>query len=246
MFKSLMSLFLVSMAFLFPAVAMAKQQQMPSQQEQVMQGPGPGPTGGPPVRDDHLDDKSPFARQQLQRGEQILSTLVFDPQSYHLVLSDRTVFGGEAVPPHVFSNKPTIILYQGALSPNRSNEEIAFMMAHELGHLNLHHMEKMNVQMDKIFTGHPIRASGTTFAIYKQKLQEQEADMFGLFLYNKAGYDLAFFPKTLKILKMNPNIHFGTNNIVQHEEPSSLSMKDSHFKMSERFELLVKEAQKIA
>jgi Zn-dependent protease with chaperone function len=242
MLKSLISLFFVSFSFLFSSVAMAQQHPGAPAQEHAFSA-GPSPTAGP-ARDDHLDDRSPYARQQLQRGERILSTLVFDPQSYHLMLSSKAVFGGEAVPPYVFSDKPTIILYQGALSPNRSNEEIAFMIAHELGHLNLHHMEKMNVQMEKIFTGPSAGISGITFAIFKQKLQEREADMFGLYLYKKAGYDLAFFPKTLKILKVNPYLHYGTSKFIHKPEPGSLSMKDSHFKMSERFELLVQESQK--
>ena len=233
MFKSLLSLLLISCSFLLTGVAVANPQGSPPAQQQMTPG-----------RNDHLDDHSPYARQQLQRGERILRTLVFDPQNYHLMLSNKTCFGGEAVPPRVFSNKPTIILYQGALSPNRSNEEIAFMMAHELGHLNLHHMEKMNVQMEKIFAGPPAGISGTTFAIFKQKLQEREADMFGLYLYKKAGYDISFFPRTLKLLTFNPNIHYGSSHFVAKPEPTSLSMKDAHFKMRERFELLVQESQK--
>jgi hypothetical protein len=205
--------------------------------------PMPGPMNGPPPRKDKLDSTSPYAKMKLQRAERILSTLVFDPQSYHLILSSRSAFGGEAVPPYVFSDKPSIIIYQGALSPNRSDEEIAFMMAHELGHLNLFHMEKFGQQMEKIFTGPPAGISGTTFAIFHQKFQEREADMFGLYLYKQAGYSLTFFPHTLKQLTFNPNLHFGSNKILG-QEPTSLSMKDSHFSMKERFELLVIESQK--
>lgn len=202
---------------------------------------GGAPANGNFNRPDKLDSTSQFAKQKLQRAQRLLATLIPDPESYHLILSSATAFGGEAVPPGIFSNKPTMILYQGALSPNRSDEEIAFMMAHELGHLNLHHMEMMDAQMDKIFSGHPIGISGTTFFIFKQKLQEREADMFGLSLYKRAGYDLSFFPHTLRLLHINPNIHFGSSRVFVHELPS-LSMKDSHFSMKERFALLVDKA----
>ena len=178
----------------------------------------------------------------LKRAERILSTLVFDPQNYHLILSSNTAFGGEAVPPYIFSDKPSIILYQGALSHNRSNEEIAFMMAHEIGHLYLHHMERMNAQMEKIFNGPPAGISGAvTFAVFQRKFQEREADMFGLFLYKQAGYSTNFFPHTLGLLKINPNIHFGSSKFFG-QQPTSLSMRDDHFSMQERFEWLVAES----
>jgi Zn-dependent protease with chaperone function len=199
----------------------------------------------PPPRKDLMDRSQPGTQIKLQRAESILATLVPDPQSYQLVLSSRTSFGGEAHAPYSLSEKPSIVIYQGALAPSRSNEEIAFMMAHELGHLNLHHNEKMNEQMEKIFTGSPIGISGTTFSIFFQKLQEREADMFGFDLYTYAGYDLKFFPYTLNLIKINPNIHFGSSKMLAHE-PSSLSMKDSHFSMKERFELLTKMSQQIS
>src|ERR1700722_8779013 len=207
-----------------------------------MQGTSSGPSFGPPPRQDKLDSTSNSAQIVLKRAERILSTLVFDPQNYQLILSSKSVFGGEAVSPCVYSDKPTMIIYQGALSPNRSNEEIAFMMAHELGHLNLYHNEKMNEQMGKIFQGPTVGISGTTFAVFFQKFQEREADMFGLYLYKQAGYDIGFFPFTLGILNINPNIHFGSSMIFA-KSPSSLSMRDSHFSMKERFELLVSESQ---
>lgn len=238
MLKSFISFFCLctmSVALVFGAAS-------PSPSNHPQQEMTANPMGGPPPRKDLLDSESPYTTLKLQRARYILSTLVHDPQSYHLILSSKACFGGEAVPARVYSDKPTIILYQGALSPNRSNEEIAFMMAHELGHLNLHHMEHMDHQMEKIFTGPPSGISGITFAIFKQKLQEREADMFGLYLYKKAGYSMSFFPKTLKILNINPNIHYGSNKFT--EEPPSLSMKDSHFSMKERFELLVVESQK--
>lgn len=210
----------------------------------VFGSPQPPPSqNGPFPRTDLFDSTSPHARLVLNRAHRILSTLVFDPQNYNLMLSNRSAFGGEAIPPYVYSDKPTIIIYQGALSPNRSNEEIAFMMAHELGHLNLFHMEKFGQRMEKIFMGPPAGISGITFAIYHQKFQEQEADMFGLSLYKQAGYSMNFFAHTLRILKFNPNIHFGSSKVFGHER-SSLSIKDSHFSMKERFELLVSEAQK--
>jgi hypothetical protein len=240
---SLLTSLLMSVSFLFGSMHPSPASPPPGQHE-VMQGNVGGPMGGSPPRNDLLDGNSPAARMKLQRAHYILSTLVFDPQSYHLVLSSKTAFGGEAIPPHVLSEKPTMIIYQGALSPNRSNEEIAFMMAHELGHLNLHHMEQMNAKMEQVFNGHPIGVSGATFAIFKMKLQEREADMWGLHLYKQAGYSKDFFPRTLRILKVNPNIMYGSNRPFR-EEPGSLSMKDSHFTMKERFELLVAESQKL-
>ncbi|MCC5832286.1 MAG: M48 family metalloprotease [Chlamydiales bacterium] len=204
----------------------------------------PPPTEGIfPPRKDQLDDSSQYAKIRLKRAENILGTLVPNPQSYHLILSSITTFGGEAVPPFVFSDKPTVILYQGSLSPDRSNEEIAFMMAHELGHLELHHHDEMDKQMEKIFTSSPLQISGLTFSVYFQKLQERQADLFGLALYRDAGYDLNFFPTTLELVTRNPNIHFGTNNPFR-TELSSLSYHNSHFSIKERFELLTKEAQK--
>src|SRR3989442_1696469 len=83
----------------------------------------------------------------------------------------------------------------------------------------------------------------STFVIFKQKLQEREADMFGLYLYKKSGYSISFFPYTLRILSINPNIHYGSSKIFA-KECSSLSMKDPHFSMKERFHLLVSESQR--
>lgn len=117
------------------------------------------------------------------------------------------------------------------------------MMAHELGHLQLGHHDEMGQQMEELFTGHPIKISGITFSIYFQKMQERQADLFGLGLYKYAGYDLNFFPYTLRLIKINPNIHFGSPKPFR-PELSSLSFNNSHFGIKERFELLVKEAQK--
>lgn len=198
-----------------------------------------GNTQAPPpgMRNDALEASSPGVLIKLARADSILRSLISNPESYFLILSSKPSFGGEAVPPYVFSDKPTMILYQGALAPARSDEEIAFMMAHELGHLVLDHAGKMGAQMEKIFTGPPIGISGTTFAIFYQKLQEREADLFGLSLYKEKGYDLEFFPYTLNLIHINPNIHYGTSTLFKKER-SSLSMKDSHFCMKERFELL--------
>jgi Zn-dependent protease with chaperone function len=182
------------------------------------------PMMGPPPRMDLVEAHSISGQIKLARAEKILSTLDSDPQ--------------EAVEPFVYSDKPTMIIYQGTLSPDRSNEEAAFVMAHELGHLNLHHGEKMGTIMDKLFLGPPVGISGSLFSIFHQKIQEREADQFGFHLYKQAGYDLNFFPYTLKLINKNPNIHYGTNNPFQ-KSLTSLSMKDSHFSMQERFELLV-------
>lgn len=197
---------------------------------------------GMPPRPDKLDATSAQAQIKLQRAERILSTIVPDPQSYHLVLSSQSSFGGEAVSPGELSSKPTMIVYQGALSPDRSNEEIAFMMAHELGHLNLYHNERMGEVVNKIFNGPPSGYIGLPLTIYFQKVQEEQADMFGLHLYLKAGYDKAFFPYTLHLLNINPNIHYGTSKPYRKDLPS-LSMKDSHYGMKDRFALLVQQSQ---
>jgi predicted Zn-dependent protease len=203
-------------------------------------GGGQNPSYGLAPRKDFMNGNSHFARMKLQRAQHILATLVPDPQSYHLVLSSKSVFGGEAYPPGAFSEKPTMVLYQGALSSNHSTEEVAFMMAHELGHFNLHHMQNTEQQMEKIFNGPSIGISGTTFTVFHQKLQEREADLYGLQLYKNAGYSLALFPHTLNHLTKK---HHGPGN--RHREPGSLSMKDPHFSMKERFALLVTESQKM-
>lgn len=228
MFKFITSFF--SILLLSASFVYGMQQQMPQM--------------GPPFRMDLVDSHSKCAGLKLARAEKILATLVPDPGNYQLILSSRPSLGGEAVPPFVFADKPTMIVYQGTLSPDRSNEEIAFVMAHELGHLNLYHNEKMHERMEKIFTGPPIGISGTIFSIFHQKLQEREADQFGLHLYRKAGYDLNFFPATLKLIQINPNIHYGTNQPFK-KTLTSLSMKDSHFSMQERFTLLTQESQVI-
>lgn len=196
----------------------------------------------PRPNQDKLDYTSQSAQMKLSRAEKILATLVPDPQSYQLILSSNSSFGGAAVPAHVYADKPSIIIYQGALAPNRSNEELAFMMAHELGHLNMHHNEKMNERMDKIFNGPIVGISGTIMTPIYQKFDERQADLFGLSLYKKAGYNLDFFRHTLNIIKINPNLHFGTPLYVK--QPTSLSLENSHFSIKDRFELLAQEAHK--
>ncbi len=192
---------------------------------------------GPPQRQDLMDKNSKSAEIKLSRAESTLATLVPDPQSYTLLLSSNSTVGAEAVPPGVFSDKPTMIVYQGCLSPDRSNEELAFVMAHELGHLNLHHGQKMEERMDKIMLGPPVGISGLTFSIFQQKLTEREADLYGFNLYKHAGYDMKFFPYTLNLININPNIHFGTPKPFR-KQPPSMTMNDSHFSMKERFQLL--------
>ncbi len=210
----------------------------------AMASNAPEPSNMPPPRTDHLDSTSPYAQSQLQRAHDLLSTLVSDPQNYHLILSDRTSFGGEAFPANVYSDKPSIVIYQGALYPERPNDEIAFMMAHELGHIHLQHSKQWQDRMEKVYNEGPAAISGAvTFDIFQAKLWEREADLYGLKVFKNAGYSMSFFPRTLETLKVNPNIHFGTD--LATEQPSSLSMKDSHFSMKERFELLCAECKNV-
>lgn len=195
-----------------------------------------------PPRQDHLDGSSPYAIQKLARARQILRTLVPNPDQYQLILSDTPYFGAEAVPPGVFSMKPTVIMYAPSLDPQRTTNELAFMMAHELGHLNLHHMEKVADAMDALFDhGHPIQYSALTFGVFYQKLQEREADLFGYNLYKKAGYDMNFFPQMFQFIKHNPGFDPHMKQWVGPELPT-LSVKNPHFSMYERFELLSNKA----
>lgn len=188
----------------------------------------------PPER---LDSSSQSAHIKLGRAQYILSTLISNPNQYQLILSSQPSFGAMAVPAHVYADKPTIIVYQGALSPDRSNEELAFVLAHELSHLQLYHNESLDMQMNRLLNGPPVGISGMTVSIFHQKLEERAADMHGLYLYKKAGYDPNFFSYTLKLIQINPNIHFGTTHVFQTSR-SSLSAKDAHFSIQERFELL--------
>lgn len=184
-----------------------------------------------PQRQDRLDYTSPYAQAMLSKPRQILSTLISDPQNIQLILSSNPNFGGEAVPPGVFSNKPALIIYQGALAPNQNPNELKFMIAHELGHVHYQHMQKMDERMNKVFNGPPIGISGTTFNIFQQKIEERQADLYGQYLYKHAGYDMTFFKQQSAFIQSQPNVH----GKIKH---SSLSMSDSHFSMQDRFKLL--------
>lgn len=216
MFKYLLSFFILSLTCLFAL--------------------GSPNNNMPPPRPDKLDFTSDYALMQLRKPQEILATLISDPNKYQLILSDKQQFGGEAIPPQVFSEKPCIIIYRGALDPSVTNEELAFMMAHELGHIHHHHMENFDQRMEKIMTGSPLGISGTTFNIFAQKFEERQADLFGYELYKKAGYDINFFPETFHYIQMNN----GHDRHMPKEMRlfSSLSMKDSHFSMQDRFQLL--------
>lgn len=190
----------------------------------------PNPQQMPP-RQDRLDSSSPYAQSMLAKPRQILSTLVSDPQNVQLILSSNPNFGGEAVPPGVFSNKPGLIIYQGALAPNQNQNELRFMIAHELGHIHYRHMQNMDARMDKIFNGPPIGISGTTFNIFMQKIEERQADLYGQHLYKLAGYDMSFFRNQSAYIQTQSAYHGKSKH-------SSLSMSDSHFSMQDRFKLL--------
>lgn len=194
----------------------------------------------PPQRHDNLDCTSNYALEQLKRPQMLLSTLIADPQNYQMILSDNTHFGAEAVPAHIFSDKPTIIIYQGCLSQEVKNEELAFVIAHELGHIHHQHMQKFEERMDSIMLGPHLGISGTTFNIFAQKFEEREADLFGQNLYKKAGYDMNFFPQTFHYLEQNNGHDRHMSNEVRLF--TSLSMKDSHFSMLDRFQLLASKA----
>lgn len=206
----------------------------------VFGAPSERPNDFPP-RQDRLDASSPYAKMQLQRAQQLLTTLIPNTQNYQLILSNDPRFGAEAFPAHVFSDKPTLIIYQGSLTYQHSNEELAFMLAHELGHVHLNHSAQMDVIMDQFFYGPPIKYIGMPLTIYFQKFQEQEADMFGLYLYKKAGYNEQFFARQLNVIKNESA--YQTQMSLMHGmglEPGSLSMKDPHFCMRERFEHLIR------
>lgn len=218
MLKYLASVFLLNTCLLFGASGQAphQPQKKPDQEK--------------------LDFTSSYAKQKLQRAQNILATLVPDPQSYQLILSNNPDFGGQAIPPHVYSDKPSMVIFEGALSPKQSTNELAFMMAHELGHLNMHHNEKMDERMDKLFNGPTIGISGLTFNVFAQKLDERQADMFGYKLYKRAGYDLTFFQKTFSYLQQHPGAD--PHSHKEYNPLPSLSMNDPHFCMFDRFELL--------
>lgn len=196
----------------------------------------PNPNLMPP-RQDRLDYSSQYAINKLYRARMVLRTIVQDPDSYQLILSNNTMFGAEAVPPGVFASKPTVIVYEGALDPRISTEELAFVLGHELGHLNLHHMERVAQEMDSLLNKHPIQLSGVTFGVFYQKLQEREADLFGYSLYKRAGYDMNLFPRIFHYIKTHPG-YDPHMKVPMGPELPTLSMKNPHFSMYERFELL--------
>lgn len=193
-----------------------------------------------PQREDRLDYTSDYAIDRLDRAQHILSSLVSNPNDYQLILSNKPYFGGEAVPAEILAAKPSMIIYEGALGPEVTNEELCFMVAHELGHLHHQHMQKYDQRMDHIMNGPVLGISGSTFNIYAQKFEEREADLFGFNLFKQSGYDMHFFPDAYQYMVLHNGHDRHTPDHIRLL--TSLSNKDSHFSMIDRFELLSNKA----
>ncbi len=79
----------------------------------------------------------------------------------------------------------------GAMQFVRSDEELAWMLSHEIGHNVLSHVQtaRLRVLLDR-FRRATIDHSGTITPSITQRLMEEQADYVGLYILAKAGYDL--------------------------------------------------------
>lgn len=175
----------------------------------------------------------PIATNIMTQAIALVALLVGSPNPYKVQIIPDPSVGAWALPGN------QIAINSGMFADTRDKSEVMFVIAHELSHLQFHHIEKQLDLKIKILTT-PMHSSGLTFLPWTQKVHETEADLNGQKLYLKAGGDPRFFSRTLDYIKAHNGYYPGQFNSPR----KSLSPLDPHYSMADRFELLTNNVSK--
>ncbi|MEI6913773.1 MAG: M48 family metalloprotease [Armatimonadota bacterium] len=136
-----------------------------------------------------------------------------------------------------------IFIFQGLLSKLNKDEELASILAHEIGHAALSHQGKTMRKERGLIIGRILVALATktnpsssdnlfraAYASYSRD-QEREADCFSVDLYLRAGYDRAFISSAMEVIQA-----------VEDKRGSQYSYLSEHPRTKERIEAMRKRA----
>jgi len=150
-------------------------------------------------------------------GNRLVAALGPQPFDYHFYVVESPILNAFAVPGGY------VFVFTGLLARAGSDDELAGVLGHEIGHAHAHHVIRMQTQgmawnvasLLGVFLAaiNPVLAAGALAAAQTAQLKysrdfEQEADYLGLTTTSQAGYDPnalpAFFKQLLIEQRVNP------------------------------------------
>jgi hypothetical protein len=173
----------------------------------------------------------PLQLETLRNGERRLITLWAVPAcqfSVQLIQSD--LING-------ISDGRQVGVTTGAMRFFRSNDELGWVLAHEIAHNVLSHVQSARLRaMLNAFLGATVGASAVASASPPQKSLEAQADYVGSYIMARAGYDLQAIRRVLDRLE----------RIQSQQNGLARKMAETHPTNAERlasFEITLKEIQ---
>ena len=129
-----------------------------------------------------------------------------------------------------------IFINRGLLTPFHTDEEIAFIMAHELGHIEMGHFMQLAQSIGYIMEKPSARYGGLLYIPWMQKIQENQADLWGYKLYKESGLDMGYFSRTYEQIKQ-----YGSDSILgnwKYKDKGDLDPADTHMSILSRYKIL--------
>ena len=162
--------------------------------------------------------EDPAVREYVESlGDRLVGSLGPQPFDYHFFVVQSPVLNAFSVPGGY------IFVFSGLLARVGSDDELAGVLGHEIGHAHAHHVVRMQTEgmawnvasLLGVFLAaiNPVLAAGAIAAAQTAQLKysrdfEQEADYLGLTTSSQAGYDPeampAFFKQLLIEQRVNP------------------------------------------
>ena len=150
-------------------------------------------------------------------GNRLVGALGPQPFDYHFYVVESPILNAFSVPGGY------IFVFTGLLARAGTDDELAGVLGHEIGHAHAHHVVRMQTQgmawnvaslLGVLLAAiNPVLAAGALAAAQTAQLKysrdfEQEADYLGLTTTSQAGYDPnalpAFFKQLLVDQRVNP------------------------------------------
>src|SRR4029453_6969308 len=152
-----------------------------------------------------------------QLGRKLVEALGPQEFDYHFYAVESPMLNAFAVPGGY------VLVFTGLIARASSEDELAGVLGHEIGHVNAHHIVRLQ-QAGTLWTAasllgmvlaavNPVLAAGALAAAQTAQLKysrdfEQEADYLGLQTVSQAGYDpqalTGFFKELLVEQRVNP------------------------------------------
>ncbi len=162
--------------------------------------------------------EDPAVNEYVQSlGNRLVGALGPQPFDYHFYVVESPILNAFAVPGGY------VFVFTGLLARAGTDDELAGVLGHEIGHAHAHHVVRMQTQgmawnvasLLGVFLAaiNPVLAAGALAAAQTAQLKysrdfEQEADYLGLTTTSQAGYDPnalpAFFKQLLVEQRVNP------------------------------------------